>query len=104
MRLAGAKRLATYRSNSIIGVSEQGTDSNTGLAEGEVAAGSRKKAPQDLLQNDDANRRLNFNKALMKRCPIFGPPDRPYMPEGNVSWSYMIERQAPQVRSQVCAV
>lgn len=79
---AGLKGLATYRPNSVLGSVLSVTPSTPAEGEG-------KKAPQDV-QVSDANRRLTIPHLPAPVLSSLRWPGRPEMPDGNLSWTYML--------------
>ncbi|MDP5240267.1 adenosylcobalamin-dependent ribonucleoside-diphosphate reductase [Uliginosibacterium sp. 31-16] len=83
---AGLKGLATYRPNSILG-------SVLSVGPSTPAGGEDKKAPQDVqlgsLQSD-ANRRLTIPHLPAPVLSSLRWPNRPELPNGNLSWTYML--------------
>ena len=78
---AGLKGLATYRPNSVLG-SVLSVTPSTPLPDD-------KKAPQDV-QVSDANRRLTIPNLPAPVLSSLRWPGRPEMPNGNLSWTYML--------------
>ncbi|MEN3109639.1 adenosylcobalamin-dependent ribonucleoside-diphosphate reductase [Uliginosibacterium paludis] len=78
---AGLKGLATYRPNSILG-------SVLSVAPSSPAP-DEKKAPHDV-QMSDANRRLTMPSLPAPVLSSLRWPGRPEMPDGNLSWTYML--------------
>ncbi|KAF7598525.1 MAG: ribonucleoside-diphosphate reductase, adenosylcobalamin-dependent [Candidatus Dactylopiibacterium carminicum] len=78
---AGLKGLATYRPNSVLG-------SVLSVAPS-APAPDGKKAPQDV-QVSDANRRLSIPHLPAPVLSSLRWPGRPDMPDGNLSWTYML--------------
>lgn len=78
---AGLKGLATYRPNSILG-------SVLSVTPG-TPAPDDKKAPHDVHMSD-ANRRLTIPNLPAPVLSSLRWPGRPDMPNGNLSWTYML--------------
>ncbi|WP_374399221.1 adenosylcobalamin-dependent ribonucleoside-diphosphate reductase [Niveibacterium sp.] len=76
---AGLKGLATYRPNSVLGSVLSVEPSNT-----------EKKQPQDVVIVDP-NRRLSIKSLPAPVLASLRWPGRPSMPDGNSSWTYMLE-------------
>ena len=74
---AGLKGLATYRPNKVLG----------SVLSVEPAAG--KKEPQDV-RLPEANRRLSIQHVPAPVLSSLQWPGRPDLPDGNLSWTYMI--------------
>ena len=74
---ANLKGLATYRPNKVLGavLSVEGSD---------------KKQPQDVVISE-ANRRLSIKSVPAPVLSSLQWPGRPSFPDGNASWTYMIE-------------
>jgi ribonucleoside-diphosphate reductase alpha chain len=79
---AGLKGLATYRPNSILG-------SVLSVTPSAPAGGEDKKAPHDV-QISDANRRLTIPNLPAPVLSSLRWPGRPELPNGNLSWTYML--------------
>lgn len=77
---AGLKGLATYRPNSVLGsvLSVSGSES------------AEKKAPHDVVVSD-ANRRLTIPALPAPVLSSLRWPGRPELPDGNTSWTYMLD-------------
>ena len=80
---AGLKGLATYRPNSVLGAV---------LSVDTPKQAEEKKQPQDFV-NGDANRRLSIKNLPAPVLSSLRWPGRPSLPEGNMSWTYMIEQE-----------
>ncbi len=80
---AGLKGLATYRPNSVLGAV---------LSVETVKQTEEKKQPQDFISGD-ANRRLSIKNLPAPVLSSLRWPGRPNLPEGNMSWTYMIEHE-----------
>lgn len=78
---AGLKGLATYRPNSVLGSVLSVTPS--------TPAPDDKKAPHDV-HISDANRRLSIPHLPAPVLSSLRWPGRPEMPDGNLSWTYML--------------
>ncbi|WP_018605907.1 adenosylcobalamin-dependent ribonucleoside-diphosphate reductase [Uliginosibacterium gangwonense] len=78
---AGLKGLATYRPNSVLGSVLSVTPS--------TPAPEDKKTPHDV-QVSDANRRLTIPNLPAPVLTSLRWPGRPDMPNGNLSWTYML--------------
>ncbi|MDQ8022382.1 MAG: adenosylcobalamin-dependent ribonucleoside-diphosphate reductase [Moraxellaceae bacterium] len=73
---AGLKGLATYRPNSVLG--------------SVLSVDTPKKAPHDVVVSD-ANRRLSIPNLPAPVLSSLRWPGRPELPDGNTSWTYMLE-------------
>jgi ribonucleoside-diphosphate reductase alpha chain len=73
---AGLKGLATYRPNAVLGAVLS-------------VDGGEKKKPQDVTI-DEANRRLSIKSLPAPVLASLAWPGRPTLPDGNLSWTYMI--------------
>jgi len=87
---SGLKGLATYRPNNVLG-SVLSVEDNKPEASRQD---HDKVAPQDFLHH--ANRRLSIKNLPAPVLASLRWPGRPDMPEGNMAWTYMIEK--PQGR------
>ncbi len=77
---AGLKGLATYRPNSVLGAVLSVTDTK---------GASEKKQPQDVVIREE-NRRLSIKSLPAPVLSSLAWPGRPDLPDGNLSWTYMI--------------
>ena len=77
---AGLKGLATYRPNKVLG---------SVLSVEPKASTEEKRAPHDVRV--DANRRLSIPSLPAPVLSSLRWPGRPDMPDGNSSWTYMLE-------------
>ncbi|MBS1209943.1 MAG: ribonucleoside-diphosphate reductase, adenosylcobalamin-dependent [Proteobacteria bacterium] len=80
---AGLKGLATYRPNSILG-------SVLSVTPSAPAGDADKKKPHDV-QASDANRRLTIPNLPAPVLSSLRWPNRPDLPDGNLSWTYMLD-------------
>ena len=84
---SGLKGLATYRPNSVLGSVLSVTPS--------TQATSDKKTPHDVqvpdTQPNDANRRLAIPNLPAPVLSSLRWPNRPELPDGNLSWTYMLD-------------
>lgn len=83
---AGLKGITTYRPNNVIGsVLEVAVKP----APVELASTPALNVTTDL--NADPDRRVRLNFAPEPALATLKWPSRPYLPEGNLAWSYMVE-------------
>ena len=75
---SGLKGLATYRPNSVLGSVLSVTPS------------TEQKQPQDVEISDDTNRRLSIKNLPAPVLASLRWPGRPDLPDGNASWTYML--------------
>jgi ribonucleoside-diphosphate reductase alpha chain len=87
---AGLKGLATYRPNNVLGAVLSVTPSTTAEPAGESAADKQRRLPQDVTISE-ANRRLSIKSLPAPVLASLRWPGRPDLPDGNASWTYMIE-------------
>ncbi|MEC5396481.1 adenosylcobalamin-dependent ribonucleoside-diphosphate reductase [Uliginosibacterium sp. H1] len=73
---AGLKGLATYRPNSVLG--------------SVLSVDTPKKLPHDVVVSD-ANRRLSIPNLPAPVLSSLRWPGRPELPDGNTSWTYMLD-------------
>jgi ribonucleoside-diphosphate reductase alpha chain len=78
---SGLKGLATYRPNSVM---------SSVLSVEPPRQAEEKKQPQDFV-NGDANRRLSIKNLPAPVLSSLRWPGRPSLPDGNMSWTYMID-------------
>ncbi|GAA5161780.1 adenosylcobalamin-dependent ribonucleoside-diphosphate reductase [Viridibacterium curvum] len=86
---AGLKGLATYRPNSVLGSVLSVEPASTTTEE--------KRAPHDVVLSgtlSDANRRLSIPSLPAPVLASLRWPGRPELPDGNSSWTYMLESPA----------
>jgi len=86
---SGLKGLATYRPNNVLG-----SVLSVDTGKHETQQDQEKIAPQDFLHH--ANRRLSIKNLPAPVLASLRWPGRPDMPEGNLAWTYMIDK--PQGR------
>ncbi len=79
---AGLKGLATYRPNKVLGAVLS--------IEPQAEADGGRKQPQDVVLSE-ANRRLSIKSLPMPVLASLAWPNRPTLPAGNLSWTYMID-------------
>jgi ribonucleoside-diphosphate reductase alpha chain len=80
---SGLKGLATYRPNSVLG---------SVLSVESLKQVEDRKQPHDF-ETGDANRRLTIKTLPAPVLASLRWPNRPYLPEGNMAWTYMIEHR-----------
>ena len=82
---AGLKGLATYRPNDVLGSVLSVSDNK------------EQRLPSDFV--NDVDRRVQITETPTPALASLRWPSRPYLPEGNLAWTYMVEH--PQHRFAV---